>query len=306
MQDANLPKFDLNLLVVFDALMREQHVGRAGELLGLTQPAVSHALGRLRHLLNDPLFVKHAKGVRPTPRAEALADAIAPALRTLRGSLRSDDVFDPATMARTIVIGGTDYIDLTLIPRLMARLRQAAPGFELRLRPTNRETVVGELRRQEIDFAIGSLAAAPTAVDVTPLFSERLVMIGRQGHPALKHKLTVKDFAALSHLLVSPRGDAFGSVDNALRELGHSRRIAITVPHFLAAPFIVGATDLVAVVAERVALRLAEAAKLTIHELPFAVPSWTVGLARLKERPDDPAIDWLIDQISATATELQK
>jgi len=102
---------------------------------------------------------------------------------------------------------------------------------------------------------------------VVPLFTERLVMIGRRGHPGLKARLTVESFAALSHLLVSLRGDAFGSVDNVLRELGHSRRIAITVPHFLAAPFIVGATDLVAVMAERVVRRLGDAAGVSVHEL---------------------------------------
>src|SRR5258708_991995 len=100
MHSIDLHKFDLNLLAVFDALMREQHVGRAGELLGLTQPAVSHALGRLRHLLDDPLFVRHDKGVRPTARAAALADAIAPALRILRASLRQGDEFDPAAATR--------------------------------------------------------------------------------------------------------------------------------------------------------------------------------------------------------------
>src|SRR4051812_34181952 len=131
MQDIDLPKFDLNLLVVFDALMREQHVGRAGELVGLTQPAVSHALGRLRHLVNDPLFLKHARGMRPTPRAEALADAIAPALRTLRTSLRQPANFDPAGIARTVVIGASDYIDFTLVPRLMSELRKSAPGFDV-------------------------------------------------------------------------------------------------------------------------------------------------------------------------------
>lgn len=301
MHKFDLPKFDLNLLVVFDALMQEQHVGRAGELLGLTQPAVSHALGRLRHLVNDPLFVKHAKGMRPTPRAEALADAIAPALRMLRASLRPDEAFDPRNVSRTIVIGASDYVDLTLMPPLMGRLRELAPGFDIRLRPISRETVLRDLRRQEIDFAIGPLAAAPDSVDVIPLFTERLVMISRRGHPALLDELSVEGFSALSHLLVSQRGDAFGSVDNVLRELGHSRRIAITVPHFLAAPFIVGATDLVAVLAERVVLRLAHPAQLSVYELPFAVPSWTVGLARLKERPDDPAIDWLANLICATA-----
>ena len=118
MREIHLERFDLNLLVVFDTMMRERHVGRAGEALGLTQPAVSHALTRLRHLLDDPLFVKHAKGMRPTPRAEALADTVSSALRTLRQALNKEQAFDPATAKRTIRIGGTDYIDLTLMPRL--------------------------------------------------------------------------------------------------------------------------------------------------------------------------------------------
>jgi len=304
MQDVDLHKFDLNLLAVFDALMRERHVGRAGERLGLTQPAVSHALGRLRHLLDDPLFVKHAKGVRPTARAEALADLIAPALQMLRTGLRRGDAFDPAQVKRTLVIGASDYVDLTLVPPLMARLRETAPGFDIRLRPTSRETVLQDLRRQEIDFAIGPLASAPTAVELTPLFTERMVMIGRRGHPQLTSELTIEGFAALSHLLVSQRGDAFGSVDSALREMGLSRRIAITVPHFLAAPFIVGHTDMVAVMAERVARRLAEAAGVSIHGMPIVVPSWTVGLARLKEAQHDAAVDWLVGLISEISLEI--
>jgi len=123
MHGTDLRRFDLNLLVIFDALMRERHVGRAGERIGLTQPAVSHALGRLRHLLDDPLFVKNAKGVRPTPRAEELADAIAPALQMLRTGLNQREVFDPSKVARTIVVGASDYITLA----------SHAEGFHLRV-----------------------------------------------------------------------------------------------------------------------------------------------------------------------------
>src|SRR5947209_2813168 len=204
MHNIDLHKIHLNLLAVFDALMREQHVGRAGELLGLTQPAVSHALGRLRHLLDDPLFVRHAKGMRPTARATALADAIAPALRILRASLKQRGEFDPAAANRTIVIGGSDYIDLILMPRLMSRLRETARGIKIRLRPTSRETVLQDLRRQDIDCALGPLAAAPgDAVELTPLFTERLVMIGRHNHPLLDGEVSLESFAALAHLLVS-------------------------------------------------------------------------------------------------------
>ncbi len=233
MREINLERFDLNLLVVFDTLMRERHVGRAGEALGLTQPAVSHALTRLRHLLDDPLFVKHAKGMRPTPRAEALADTVASALRTLRQALNKEQAFDPATAKRTISIGGSDYVDFTLMPRLLPIVREAAPGFDLRLRSVNSQTVLQELRRHELDIAIGPTTFAPEGVKLTPLFTERFVLIARQGHPALHGTLTPKAFAGLQHLLVSQKGDPTGIVDDVLREAGLSRRVAVTVPHFL-------------------------------------------------------------------------
>jgi DNA-binding transcriptional LysR family regulator len=185
----------------------------------------------------------------------------------------------------------------------MGELRRAAPSFDIRLRPTTRETALQDLRRQEIDFAIGPLAAAPNAVTLFPLFTERFVMIARTGHPGVRKNITLKAFASLSHLLVSQSGEAFGSVDQALREIGLSRRIAITVPHFLGAPFIVGATDLVAVMAERVARRLAETADISVHRLPIEVPPWTVGLARLKGAPPDPAVEWLIGLIGTVAAE---
>lgn len=297
MHKIDLHRFDLNLLVVFDTLMREGHVGRAGEVLGLTQPAVSHALGRLRHLLGDPLFVKHAKGMRPTPRAETLAAPLASALQALRATLNPDDGFDPAQARRTIIMGGADYIDLTLMPPLMKAIRAEAPQFDIRLRAITRETVLHDLRRQEIDLAIGPVGAAPSALDVTPLFSERLVMISRRGHPAVKGTLSPEDFASLPHLLVSPRGDPVGSVDEALREAGLARRVVFTVPHFLAAPFIVGATDMVGVLAERIARRLGAASGISIRPLPVTVRPWTIGIARPRDAPSDPALNWLTQLI---------
>jgi len=262
----------------------------------------SHALARLRQLLNDPLFVKHARGMRPTPRAEMLAGPVASALRTLREALNDHQAFDPARAKRTIAIGGSDYIDFTLMPKLLPAIREAAPGIDIRLRPVRQVTVLQELRRQEIGIAIGPMAAAPEGVELTPLYTERLVLIARRGHPALRQELTPEAFAGLQHLLVSPGGDPSGFVDDALREAGLSRRVAITVPHFLAAPFIIGATDLVALLAERVARRLARAAGISVHDQPIAVPPWAIGLAHLPNGLSDPAIGWLVKQISAISS----
>jgi DNA-binding transcriptional LysR family regulator len=297
-------RFDLNLLDVFDALMRERHAGRAGERLGLTQPAISHALGRMRDLVGDPLFVKYARGMKPTPRAEILAASIVPALATLRTSLAPQRGLDPKSVARTIVIGASDYIDLTLIPAVTARLRQEAPLVDLRIKATSRVKVVRDLRRRDIDLAIGPLSAASEGVDLTPLFKERFVMIARKGHPALKKPLSLERFAALHHLLVSPSGDPFGIIDQELREIGLTRRIVITVPHFLAAPFVVETTDLVAVMPERVAKRMRPVADIGVRDIPLDIPPWTVGLARPKDTLVDSFMEWLVRLICATAAEL--
>jgi len=148
-------------------------------------------------------------------------------------------------------------------------------------------------------------AAAPQGVDLTPLFKERFVLIARDGHPALKRPLSPERFAALHHLLISPGGDPFGVVDQALRESGLTRRIVITVQNFLAAPFIVQTTGLVAVVPERLAKRMRSVADIGVRNIPVDIPPWTVGLARSKETLLDSFMEWLVRLISATASELR-
>ncbi|MBA5805282.1 LysR family transcriptional regulator [Rhizobium changzhiense] len=301
MHEIDLRRVDLNLLVVFETVMRERHVGRSGEALGLTQPAVSHALSRLRQLLGDPLFIRHAGGVRPTPRAEALNGPITHALTAVRAALAETGAFNPGHAVRTVSIGGSDYTDLVLMPALMAEMRISAPGFDIRRRPTSREAVMGDLRRRDIDLAIGPLAAAPDALVLTPLFTERLVLVARKGHPALAADMSLNMLAALDHLLVSTGGDATGSLDERLRDAGLSRRVVMTLPNFLAAPFIVAATDLVTLLAERVAQRLADAAAIAIHPQAPPLPSWTIGLARLAGTAPDPATDWFADAAAKVA-----
>jgi len=258
----------------------------------------------MRGLVGDPLLVKYARGVKPTPRAEVLAAAIAPALAALRTSVAPQRGLDPKCVKRAVVIGSSDYIDLTLMPSVTARLQQEAPSIDLRIRATSRASVVQDLRRHEIDLAIGPLAAAPDAVDLTPLFEERFVMISRRGHPGLRKRLSPPRFAALHHLLVSPRGDPSGVVDQALRELGLARRIVVTVPHFLAAPIIVASTDLVAVVPERVARRMRSAADIEVRDVPVDIPGWTVGLARPKNNVADSFMTWLVQLIHDVSAEL--
>jgi DNA-binding transcriptional LysR family regulator len=297
MRDFDLRRFDLNLLTVFDALMRERHVGRAGERLHLTQPAVSHALGRLRALLGDPLFVKHARGMNPTPRAAALAPAIAATLASLSALLAPDRRFEPASARRVVTLAATDYVSFVLLPALVERLRREAPGFDLRVRSAEPALMREALRRGEIDFALGRIGREVSGLEAVPLFEERFVCVGRTGHPLLAAPMAAADFAAAPQLLVSPGGDAHGMIDAALQERALARRVVLTVPHFLAVPFIVAQSDLVAALAERVARRLAAAAVIDIAALPLAVPPWRIGLVRLADTPVDPALAWFAREL---------
>jgi len=302
MSQIDFKRFDLNLLAVFDALMRERHVGRAGERLGLTQPAVSHALTRLRALADDRLFVKHARGVKPTVRAMELAETIGPALMTLRASFGMRQAFDPSSALRTVIVGSSDYAELALLPTVMQRLAREAPLIDLRVQPITAGDVGQAMRRRDIDLAIGPLTSSPGATLATPLFSDRLVLVARHGHPGLALPLTLEAFAGLNHLLVSQRGDAVGMVDEALREFGLERRVALTIPHFAAAPFLIAATDLVAMLPERIARPLCAAAGVAIYNCPLDISPWVVGIVQVRERENDACLAWLTALIRDVAS----
>lgn len=301
MHQIDLTRCDLNLLVVFEALMRERHVGRAAERLFLSQSATSHALGRLRDLLGDPLFVRHPKGVEPTARAQELAPAIADALDRVRAIVTPRAPFDPARLQRVFTIGATDYAVFVVLAPLLARLQESAPGLDLRIVPVDQGGVAAAFDRGELDFAIGNFPDPPHRIESIPLFEERFVGVVRRGHPALEaDRLSLDAFTALPHALVSLRGDPHGRVDEALAAIGRSRRVAVTVAHFLALPFVIGASDMVGVLAERAAVRMAETAALSLFALPIEMPSWTLHLLRPRQLADQPEVAWFSGLISGS------
>jgi DNA-binding transcriptional LysR family regulator len=306
MKPIDLTRFDLNLLVVMEALMAERHVGRAAERLHLSQSATSHALSRLRTALDDPLFIRNPKGIEPTPLAIELAPRVATILEEIARVASPRGPFDPRKLKRTFNIGATDYAVVTVMARASAPIHAAAPGVVLHLAPTDRESAVQGLDSGELDLAIGPGTSAnlPQRVKRITLFEERFVGIARRGHPNLTkrgkaHAMDLEAFVHSAHVLVSPKGDARGAVDVSLEKLGHRRRIVAMCPNFLAVPFVVGAGDLIAVIAERVAQRLAPAADLVCFELPFEVASWTVNLGFAAARSREPELAWLVDTIVA-------
>jgi DNA-binding transcriptional LysR family regulator len=297
MNQIDLRRADLNLLVVFQVLLAERHVGRAAERLALTQSAASHALRRLRDLFKDPLFVRHPKGIEPTARALTLAPTINEILSRAQ-SLINSPVFNPA-LACSFTIATIDLTLPTIIVPLIAHLRCVAPAIDLRVVPLVREHVAAAFDRQEIDMAILNFPDPPKRLVRLPVLKDRYVGIARRGYPGLKGKsLTAKAYAALPHLLFSPRGDPKGIVDEPLARLsGIRRRIVMTVPHISAVPLIVARTDLVAVIAERIARLYAAEYDLVLFDPPVKLPEFTISVLISVARASDPALRWLQQQV---------
>ncbi|MEM9814091.1 MAG: LysR substrate-binding domain-containing protein [Pseudomonadota bacterium] len=274
---AHPARIDLNLLTVFDAVWRTRHVGRAAEALSLSQPATSHALARLRDITGDALFERVPSGVRPTPRAEAMWPEVAKALAAAHTALERNT--DPTRLGRRLVLGMTANVALTLLPALMAKVRRAAPDLDLSVRSIDRHLAPDLLRRGVVDAVIGSWTGELSAgLRRMSVYSERLVVVARQGNAALRTELDARRLAGLPHVLVSPSGEPSGPVDIALAQMGLSRRIALVVPDYRMAADAIAASDLIGVLARGPLLRSMTHLPLAHRALPFPLDDIIVDL----------------------------
>ncbi len=289
----NLAGIDLNLLVVFDALIKEQHVTRAGSRIGLSQSAVSKALGRLRHLLKDELFVRTSDGMLPTQRALDLAPEISRALRLLEESLSSSS-FDPARAERSFTILTNDLVASTIIPDVVSYLDQHAPGIDIRLLPTTGNSLE-QLDRQVADFSITPLDKFPPRFETAPILNFDFVVIMRKGHPLAEGELTAERLTTARHILVSIRGDDRSRVDDLLEDMGLSRRVGLTVNQFLAGPPAVAQSDLIMLAPAPLVCRQAAGLGLEVRPVPFELPEFfgDMKLVWTKRNSDNPASKWL-------------
>jgi DNA-binding transcriptional LysR family regulator len=307
MNQVHLGAFDLNLLVALDALLAERSVTRAAVRIGVTQSATSHALSRLRKLTGDELLVRARDGMVPTIRAEAMRAPLRRALEDLTGTLSSQQAFDPETARLRASVGASDYTELVLLPGIMARLAREAPGVELRVLMPGQDPA-SELASGKLDFVIMPKAPGDEAQGIRgrQLLHDRFVCIARRAHPLAKAKnLSISSFTAAAHALVSPWGMDGGYVDDALARLGLQRRVAVAVPHFLAAPHIIASSDLLLTVAERVADVVAGPLGLVVLTPPkeLALTGFTMSLLWHERTHDDPARRWLREVIVAEATD---
>jgi len=298
----NWRAFDLNLLVVFDAVMQDRSVTRAGQRIGLSQPAMSHALNRLRGLLKDELFVRTPTGMRPTPHAEQLAALLGQTLRELQRALQPE-AFVPATADRRFTLAINNYAAVVVAPPLVTAVSTAAPSVQLDLRPSGTLDIMECLDRGDLDLAIGSLDSFGERFACTQLLEDEFVMVMRRRHPAGRRALSAKVLAGLTHLDISSSGENTDFLDAWLTERGLTRRIALRAP-YLSARAILSRSDLAATLSRRIAQEFVRTDRLQIHELPLKSPVVHTMMLWHRRLDNHPAHRWLRDRIIAATKNL--
>lgn len=291
---------DLNLLKLLNALIDERGVTRAGARLGLSQPAASRALARLRHLLGDRVLVKAPGGLILTPRALALAEPVRQLLEQAR-QIVAPPFFDPSDASGFVSIAAIDRLAAMVAPALVARLARLAPRLDLTF-PQPVGDNVDLVVHGGADLAIGVFTDLPVGLFRRVLGQERYVILLRRGHPALSAPLTPERFAQLAHATVRISGHGPAPVDQALADLGLKRRIAARVPHFFAAAAIVAETDLAFSMPVGLAGRLADSFALATAEMPMPMPEVTTSMIWHERHQNDLAHRWLREQVSEVLT----
>jgi DNA-binding transcriptional LysR family regulator len=302
----NLRSVDLNLLVALDALLTELHVTRAAEKVGLSQPAMSNALSRLRHVFKDDLLVRTPTGMQATPRALELADPTRQVLRQIERVLDQDTDFDPADAQRTFSVRLSDLLGLILLPPLFENLGRQAPGVQLEVVHFAPSKTVEALERDEIDVAVSMGLGHSSAIRSEVLMKDRMVCVMREGHPAAELPMDISSFLTQSHLKVSMSPTDSRFVDDALARDGLKRRTALNVPHWLLVPYVLERSDLISVMPERFASSLAATERrLKVRDLPFASDPFAWSLYWHRRHDKNPAIGWLRSQFRSIASKLK-
>lgn len=301
MQDltSSLRTVDLNLLVPLSALLAEAGVTRAAARLGLSTPAMSHALARLRKQLDDPILVRAGRGMVLTERARALRPRVEDAIETVSGVLFPLPEEEPARFERSYRIRASDYIMLVLGARLDRIVAERAPGLDLRFDPNSEDATA--LREAKTDLAVGVYNNLPPEVRRRRLFVERLVCVVRRDHPRLKRRPSVKRYSELEHIQVALRGRPGGPIDRILAKQGLSRRVARAVPYFHSALELVAETDYVLTVPERAARRACRTLPLRVLECPIDIKPYPIVMIWHPRSDAEASHRWLRDAVAEAA-----
>lgn len=312
MTDLHIASLDLNLLRVFDALVEEGSVTRAGARLGLSQSAVSHALNRLRHRLGDDLFVRTAHGMTPTPRARELGPRVHAGLSQLHAALLPT-VFDPATSNRRFVLVGGAYACVVILPELVRRVGELAPQVELAVIEFAPD-LMEQLESRRADFIFASVEATSPRLMQEVVLRESLAWVVRTGHPLAEGEVTLERLAATPHIGIARSArdlahglalrnswEDAGSLEAELQRRGLTRRIGVTVPDAYTALGVIRRSDMAAQLPRRLAQTPAQTGWFQLIEPPYEPPVVDLSIVYLRERAAEPALAWMRDQIMAAA-----
>lgn len=289
----NLRELDLNLLVVFNQLLADRSVSAAADKLGVTQPAVSNALKRLRALLKDELFLRTSRGMDPTPYAMHLAEPVAYALNTLQNALSKRDAFDPQASTRTFTLAITDIGEMYFMPPLMNVLASRAPHIRLKTLRPDAINLKEDMEDGSVDVALGLYPHLQAGFFQRRLFRQRYVCLFRRGHPVARDPMSLAQFCALGHVGIVAANTGHGAVDALLARAGVKRDMRLNVPHFIAVGHILQSTDLVATVPERFADRCRAPFDLVSAPHPVKLPEIGINLFWHAKYNNDPANMWL-------------
>jgi DNA-binding transcriptional LysR family regulator len=306
---SNLAGIDLNLLVAFDSLLAERSVTRAAARIGIGQSAMSHNLARLRSLFADELLTRAVDGMRPTPRALALADPVHQVLAQVQALTAGRPDFDPATAERNLRIALPDSVEVLLMPSLLAHLRHAAPGIRLRLHGVGDSTqVLDDLDADRIDMAIG-IGAFRDGRDhhkIRAILSGRYLCMFNPALVGIEPPISLEDYVRLPHVLTSLRQGERGVVDDALDKIGLTRSVALVTPRFLAVPFLVRSAPVITTMHAEIARLFSSTLGLSLSPPPVALPQISISLVWHASYDSDPAHLWLRQTISRLAAEVTR
>jgi DNA-binding transcriptional LysR family regulator len=297
----NLRTFDLNLLRALDALLQERQVSAAARRLNLSQPATSAALARLRTSLGDELLVRTGNGMQYTALARELGPKVSRLLAEIEQTLSGREAFDPAESLRCFHIAANDYAVVALISPLLQELQRHAPGIAVEILPFE-DNFDDRLAKGDYDLVVRDRWSVRSWRHLETLFEEQYVCLARRDHPRLARKPTLDQFLAEGHILISPPGRPPGVVDSALARLKRTRRVMVTLPHFLAAPAIIAKTDYVMTIAHRIALQLCRAYELRMFPPPVRMNGFDVVMAWHPRAEAEAGVAWLRQQLKRTAS----
>lgn len=296
---------DLNLLGILDAILQTESVTRAAELVGLSKPAMSHALARLRTQIGDPVLVRAGKDWKLTERAFGMRSRVRELAEAARGVLDGEPRFDPKTSSREFTLHLTDHMLALVGTRIGHLVSEEAPNVSLRFLPIGVDDA-SPLRNGEVDLALGVFPDLPPEFRTQSLFEERFACVVRKGHPRVKGKMTIKCFTEMKHVVVAPRGRPGSVVDDALAERELTRRVTRFVPYFVVALDLVSRSDCAVTISERLATAYADQLKLQVLKPPIPLPTYTICQVWHPRIDADPAHRWLRQRVARVAGDIAR